>query len=290
MRMSLSIARAPRRRKSQTLLPPGDRSAKVLAVAAQKGGVGKTTTAVSIAAAWARLHGLQVLVVDLDPQANVSISVRSQVLANRGGGALSEVLDNEKRLEVAEIAAETNVEGLHITPMDPGLQGFEDRMASRIGKELILRTALQVTRTHYDVIVLDCPPHIGGLTVNALVAADEVIIPTSLAALSVAGVTGLLEAADEVQSSLNSHLAVAGVLLTQVDGRSSRVNESVLELIGDSYGDLVLEERIGVDNTLSRAQLAGEEIFSFAPGSRAATWYAALAARLAQDLGLPGPC
>ena len=287
--MSLGVARSPRRRKSQKLLSPGEHSAKVIAVAAQKGGVGKTTTAVSIASAWARLHGLQVLVIDLDPQANVSTSVRSQVLANRGGGALSDVLDNEKRLEVAEIAAETSIDGLHITPMDPGLQHFEDRMASRIGKELILRTAIQVTRTHYDVIVLDCPPHIGGLTVNALVAADEVLIPTSLAALSVAGVTGLLDAADEVQSSLNPHLAIAGVLLTQVDGRSSRTNEAVLELVDESYGDLLLEQRIGVDNTLSRAQLAGEEIFGFAPGSRAAGWYADLAARLAEDLGLPGP-
>ena len=287
--MSLGVARSPRRRKSQKLLSPGEHSAKVIAVAAQKGGVGKTTTAVSIASAWARLHGLQVLIIDLDPQANVSTSVRSQVLANRGGGALSDVLDNEKRLEVAEIAAETSVAGLHITPMDPGLQHFEDRMASRIGKELILRTAIQVTRTHYDVIVLDCPPHIGGLTVNALVAADEVLIPTSLAALSVAGVTGLLDAADEVQSSLNPQLAIAGVVLTQVDGRSSRTNEAVLELVDESYGDLLLEQRIGVDNTLSRAQLAGEEIFGFAPGCRAAGWYADLAARLAEDLGLPGP-
>lgn len=287
--MSLGVARLPRRRKSQKLLSPGEHSAKVIAVAAQKGGVGKTTTAVSIASAWARLHGLQVLIIDLDPQANVSTSVRSQVLANRGGGALSDVLDNEKRLEVAEIAAETSVDGLHITPMDPGLQHFEDRMASRIGKELILRTAIQVTRTHYDVIVLDCPPHIGGLTVNALVAADEVLIPTSLAALSVAGVTGLLDAADEVQSSLNPQLAIAGVVLTQVDGRSSRTNEAVLELVDESYGDLLLEQRIGVDNTLSRAQLAGEEIFGFAPGCRAAGWYADLAARLAEDLGLPGP-
>lgn len=287
--MSLGVARSPRRRKSQKLLSPGEHSAKVIAVAAQKGGVGKTTTAVSIASAWARLHGLQVLIIDLDPQANVSTSVRSQVLANRGGGALSDVLDNEKRLEVAEIAAETSVDGLHITPMDPGLQHFEDRMASRIGKELILRTAIQVTRTHYDVIVLDCPPHIGGLTVNALVAADEVLIPTSLAALSVAGVTGLLDAADEVQSSLNPQLAIAGVVLTQVDGRSSRTNEAVLELVDESYGDLLLEQRIGVDNTLSRAQLAGEEIFGFAPGCRAAGWYADLAARLAEDLGLPGP-
>lgn len=287
--MSLGVARSHRTRKSQKLLSPGNHNARVLAVAAQKGGVGKTTTAVSIASAWARLHGLQVLVVDLDPQANVSTSVRSQILANRGGGALSDVLEDEKRLEVAEIAAETDVEGFHVTPMDPGLQHFEDRMVSRIGKELILRKALEVTRTHYDVIVIDCPPHIGGLTVNALVAADCVLVPTSLAALSVSGVSGLLEAADEVQSTLNPQLDIAGVLLTRVDGRSTRVNASVLELLDDSFGELVLEQRIGVDNALARAQLAGEDIFGFAPSSKAANWYGELAARLANDLDLPGP-
>ena len=286
--MSFGVARAHRSRKSQKLLSPGDRDARVLAVAAQKGGVGKTTTAVSIASAWARLHGMQVLVVDLDPQANVSVSVRSQILASRGGGALSEVLTDEKRLEVAEIAAETNVEGFHVTPMDPALQHFEDRMVSRIGKELIVRKALEITRTHYDAIIIDCPPHIGGLTVNALVAADQVLIPTSLAALSVSGVHGLVEAADEVQATLNPQLELAGVVLTRVDGRSTRVNASVLSMIDESYGELVLDEQIGVDNALARAQLAGEDIFGFAPNSRAAGWYGALAARLADNLGLPG--
>lgn len=287
--MSLGVARGARPRRNTKLLSPGERSAKVLAVAAQKGGVGKTTTAVSLASAWARVHGMHVLVVDLDPQANVSISVRAQILANRGGGALSDVLENEKRLEVAEIAAETDVEGFHVTPMDPALQHFEDRMVSRIGKELILRTALQVTRTHYDAIVIDCPPHIGGLTVNALVAADAVLVPTSLSALSVAGVSGLLEAADEVQATLNPQLHIAGVLLTRVDGRSRRVNSAVLEMLDDTFGELVLDQQIGVDNALARAQLAGEEIFSFAAGSRAACWYADLARHLADDLGLPGP-
>ena len=84
--------------------------------------------------------------------------------------------------------------------MDPALQRFEDRMSSRIGKELLLRSALAVTRTHFDAIVLDCPPHIGGLTINALVAADRVLVPTSLAALSVAGVSGVIEAIHEVRT------------------------------------------------------------------------------------------
>ncbi len=156
MRMSFGIVRPVRRKAVQKRLQAGDHSARVLAVAAQKGGVGKTTTAVSLASAWARNHGLKVLIVDLDPQANVSISLRAQVAAE--GGPITEVLDEPKIAEVAECAAETSINGLHVTPMDPGLQRFEDRMSSRIGKELLLRQALQVSKTHFDVIVLDCPP------------------------------------------------------------------------------------------------------------------------------------
>ena len=284
MRMSFGIVRPVKRKASEKRLQSGDRSAKVLAVAAQKGGVGKTTTAVSLASAWARFHGVKVLVVDLDPQANVSISLRSQVAAE--GGALSEVLDDPKVADVGEITAETTVEGLCVTPMDPGLQRFEDRMSSRIGKELLLKQAMQICRTHYDAIILDCPPHVGGLTVNALVAADAVLVPTSLAALSVAGVGGLIEAVDEVQADLNPDLEVAGVLLTQVDGRSSKANDIVLDMIGDAWEGLTLDTQIGVDNTLARAQLAGEDIFGFAPGCRAAGWYTELAEGLGKRLGL----
>ncbi|MEC7948473.1 MAG: ParA family protein [Myxococcota bacterium] len=284
MRMSFGIVRPVRRKAVQKRLQAGDHSARVLAVAAQKGGVGKTTTAVSLASAWARNHGLKVLIVDLDPQANVSISLRAQVAAE--GGPITEVLDEPKIAEVAECAAETSINGLHVTPMDPGLQRFEDRMSSRIGKELLLRQALQVSKTHFDVIVLDCPPHIGGLTINALVAADQVLVPTSLAALSVAGVGGLVEAVDEVQGELNPQLKVAGVLLTQVDGRSARVNQTVLDMVGDAWDDMLLDTHIGVDNTLARAQLAGEDIYAFAPGSRAAGWYAQLAKDIGDGLGL----
>ena len=172
MRMSLSSFN---RRPSQPVktLSIGDRAATVIAIAAQKGGVGKTTTAVSLACAWARFHGLRVLLIDLDPQANCALALRAGL--GEGGGSLAEVLSEGKGKEVAEIAIDSGVPGLDLTPDDPELQQVEARLAGKIGKELALRHAIERSRTHYDLIVLDCPPHLGPLSVNALAAADQVV-------------------------------------------------------------------------------------------------------------------
>ncbi len=285
MRMSLSscIELVTPAKKEKTL-PAGGRNATVLAVATQKGGVGKTTTSVALASACARFHGLRVLLIDLDPQTNVNIALRDQVLA--GGGALSDVLADPDSLEVEEVVTGTTIEGLFVTPADAGLLHAEDRLASRIGKELVLRKALEITRSHYDLIVLDCPPNVGTLTVNALVAADGVVVPANAEALAMAGVAGLMRTVHEVRSNLNPALDIAGVVLTQLDGRNSRSNSAILEMIGESWGDLLLPVQIGVSNALSRAQLEGQDIFDFDPGSRGAEQYRELAACLVERLEL----
>jgi len=277
--MRLALANGSRSLRPTKSLPKGDKQAVVVAIAAQKGGVGKTTTAVSLAAAWARFHGKRVLVIDLDPQGHVCLSLQDQV--ELGGSALSDLLTEPgSTLEVEEIRTGTAIPELFVTPPDPGLLDAEDRMASRIGKELVLRKALEVTRTHYDIIVLDCPPNMGTLTVNGLVAADTVLVPAQASMLSVAGIDGLLNTLDEVGSQLNPDLSFLGVVLTRVDGRTKRSNAAVRDLVQQQWGDVLLPVGVHANDALAQAQLAGRDIFAHAPKSRGAQAYEELAAEL----------
>ena len=157
-------------------------------------------------------------------------------------------------------------------------------MAHRIGKELVLRRALEITRTHYDLIVLDCPPNMGTLTVNGLVAADTVLVPAQASMLAVSGIEGLFRTLDQVGSQLNPGLDLLGVVLTRVDGRTRRSNEAVRDLVKSSWGDVVLPVHIGANDSLAQAQLAGRDVFSHAPRSRGAEQYRELAADLLDRL------
>jgi len=286
MRLALGQTARTRGARPTKSLPKGDHDAVVIAVAAQKGGVGKTTTTVSLASALARFHGLKVLVVDLDPQGHVNLSLREQV--ELGGGCLSDLLTEPGTLgELEEIQTGTTIDGLHVTPPDPGLLHAEDQLAHRIGKELLLRRALEITRTWYDVILLDCPPNMGTLTVNGLVAADTVLVPAQASMLCVAGIEGLLNTLDEVGSQLNPGLDLLGVVLTRVDGRTTRSNAAVRELVSEQWGDVLLGTAINANDALAQAQLAGTDIFSHAPRSTGAVAYRALAAELLERLDLP---
>ncbi|MCA9488295.1 MAG: ParA family protein [Myxococcales bacterium] len=253
---------------------PGKR-AFVLAVAAQKGGVGKTTTSVSIASAWARFHGLRVLLVDLDPQGHVDLAVRQQI--TDAGGPLSSVLADRGATPIGEIAASTTVENLWVTRADPGLLSIEERLAGRIGRETVLRRAIERSRENFDVIVLDCPPNLGLLTINALVAADRVLVPAEPSPLGLAGVHGLFDAVNDVRDQLNDHIEVLGVVLTRMDGRNTRTNSAVLASVERTMGDLLLPVHVHVDAALAQAQLAGEDVFAHRPTSRAAEQYQELA-------------
>ena len=180
--------------------------------------------------------------------------------------------------EVEEIVTQTSIPNLFVTPSDPGLGEAQDRMASRIGKELVLRSAIEITRSYYDLIVIDCPPNVDTLTVNALVAADHVLIPANLAALAMSGVTGLLETVCVVREHLNPGLEILGVVVTRMDGRNRRSNDSVLSMVQESWGDLLIPAHIGVNDALSQAQMAGQDIYAYQPGSRGAKQYRELAA------------
>ena len=250
--------------------PVGDRHARIIAIAAQKGGVGKTTTSVSLASALARYHGKRVLLVDLDPQGHVTTAIVNQV--RKGGGSLSDVLTNAGR-EVMDIVTSTDIQGLDVTPFDPKLAEAEDLLSTRIGKEFILRDALRITRSHYDVILLDCPPNQGNLALNGLCAAEQVIIPCDPSPLAVKGVEALVSTISQVAQRLNPEIDVLGVLLTRVDGRNTKLNDAMERDIEARFGDALLPVRIGINAKLAQAQHAGRDIFDFASDSRSAQQY-----------------
>ena len=253
----------------------GTREGRILAVAAQKGGVGKTTTSVNLAAAMARNHEKKVLLIDLDPQGHVNTALSAQIRV--GGGCLSDVLTGDDGLEVMDVVTRTAIDNLDVTPLDTNLGHTENLLSTRIGKELVLRDALEVTRTWYDLIVIDCPPNLGNLTLNGLVAADEVLIPCDPSPLALGGVHALVEAITAVAARLNPQIDILGVLLTRVDGRNTTLNQAIVSEIEQAFGEALLPVRIGINNSLAKAQHAGEDIFAFDASSRGARNYAELA-------------
>ena len=262
----------------------GPRDAKVISVASLKGGVGKTTTSVNLASALARFHQQRVLLMDLDPQGHVGTSLRAQIL--QGGGKLSQVLTAEEAGDVMDVATDTSVPSLRVTPSDPSLNEAENLLSTKIGKELILRDALEITRTYYDLIIIDCPPNLGNLTLNALVASDYLLVPCDLSPLALRGVESLLGHAQQVGARLNPGLDLLGIVITRHDVRTPSMNEAVLSQLQGNYGEALIPVRIGTSTSLSRAQHQGTEIFEHDEKSRGAVHYRELAAEVARRLGV----
>jgi chromosome partitioning protein len=257
----------------------GDRDATVIAVTAQKGGVGKTTTAVHVAAGLAMYHERRVLLLDMDAQGHVGKSMADELVQGDVVEPMGEVLLQKKR-DLYELVRPSGVDGLFIVPSDRSLNETEALMASRIGKEMLLKQAIRIARTHFDVIVIDCPPNLGNLTVNALVAADQVLIPCDMSILSLDGVTSILETLGTVQEMLNPSLGLLGLLRTRVDGRNQTMNRAIDESLKEAYGGYLFETSIGISTAIAKAQLAGQTIFHFEPKGRGSKAYQALATEI----------
>jgi chromosome partitioning protein len=170
---------------------------------------------------------------------------------------------------------------LYIAGSDKQLAETETVLSAKIGKELILDGAMRIVRTHFDLILIDCPPNLGTLTLNALCAADNLVIPSDMSVLALEGVTDILAALQTVRERLGRNVELCGVLVTRYDRRTSKINEMLQRSFGDLHHDRLLATRIPQSAAVNHAHLNGRSVLQEAPGSAAALAYRALAAELA---------
>ncbi|WP_167108009.1 ParA family protein [Mycobacterium sp. DL592] len=249
---------------------PRPKHRRVFTVANQKGGVGKTTTAVNVAAALA-VQGLKTLVIDLDPQGNASTALG---IAERRSGTPSsyEVLLGEIPLQAA-IRQSPHSDRLFCVPATIDLAGAEIELVSMVARENRLRTALAtLDESDFDFVFIDCPPSLGLLTINALVAAPEVLIPIQCEYYALEGVSQLMNNIEMVRAHLNPRLRVSTVILTMYDGRTKLADQVATE-VRRYFGDKVLQTVIPRSVKISEAPGYSMTIIDYDPGSRGAMSY-----------------
>ena len=253
---------------AETLLPPLPR---VVAIANQKGGVGKTTTSVNLGASLAEL-GFRTLVVDLDPQGNAStgLGIDARGLAV----TMYDVLLNETPME--DCIEASSLKNLFVAPSNLDLAGAEIELVPAFSRELRLRNALEPVLEDHDFVLIDCPPSLGLLTVNALAAATEVFVPIQCEYYALEGLGQLLRNVDLVQRNLNRELEVRSIALVMYDART-KLAEQVAAEVRDHFGDKVCRTVIPRTVRISEAPSFGQPITTFDPTSRGAIAYRELA-------------
>lgn len=249
---------------------------KVIAIINQKGGVGKSTTAINLSAALGEA-GKQVLLIDLDPQGNATsgLGIEKSLLSK----CIYNVLLDDTSLE--EVIIPDVSEGLDIAPATINLAGAEVELVSEMARENRLKDAVGTMRGKYDYIFIDCPPSLGLLTVNSLVAADKLIIPIQTEFYALEGVTKLLESMKRVKSRLNPSLDIFGILLTMYDGRTT-LSRQVAAEVRNYFGELVFETLIPRTVKLSEAPSYGIPITQYDPQGKGAISYTNLAKEVMQ--------
>ena len=248
-----------------------NRRARVIAVANQKGGVGKTTTTINLGAAMAE-SDKRILVVDLDPQANATTGLG---ISNRSlQGSIYEVIIQQTT--VGEVICTTEVPNLEVVPSSLALAGAEIELVTAFSREHRLERALETVADDYDVILIDCPPALGLLTVNALVAAQEVLVPIQCEYYALEGLGQLVGNVDLVRANLNPDLKISTIALVMYDARTN-LSEQVAEEVRTFFGDKVCRQVIPRSVRLSEAPSFGQPITVFDPTCRGAVAYRQLA-------------
>ena len=249
--------------------------ARVICIANQKGGVGKTTTSVNLASALAT-QGRRVLIIDMDPQGNASSGIGINRYENQDAN-IYHVLIGEKK--ITEVVQDTGITGLQVATANPDLVGAEIELVDMPQREFRLRAAIEEIQETYEYILIDCPPSLGLLTVNALSAADTFLVPLQCEYYALEGLSQLLNTAGIIKKNLNPRLRIEGIVLTMFDKRNNLSHQVVTE-IQNHFNDKVFKAIIPRNVRLSEAPSHGQSIFEYDPRSTGAKKYAELAEEL----------
>jgi chromosome partitioning protein len=248
--------------------PKNEGPAKVIAFANQKGGVAKTTTALNLAVAF-KESGHRVLAVDMDPQGNLTMS--QGVDPDKVEVSMFDVLVHH--IPIKEIVVEREID-VAVASID--LAGAEIAMSTQIGRERSLQKALDAVKDEYDFVCIDTPPSLGLLTVNALTAADKVIVPVQCEYLSMRGLVQLQNTLQMIRENLNPGVEIEGILPTMLDSRTVHAKEAV-EILEENFGDLVFKSRIRKAIKFAEAPVRGSSVIKYDPNGKAASAYRDLA-------------
>lgn len=245
---------------------------RIIGLINQKGGTGKTTSAVNLGACLSKA-GKKVLLIDLDPQSNLTIhlGVNPEELKL----SLSDALSPNSEHNLKNIMLSTKIPHLALLPASPGLTSCEINLAGEVGRETVLKNAMGNIK-EYDYIFLDSPPSLGLLTLNALTTAREVFVPVQVEYFALEGLSRLLDTIATVKKRLNPHLEITGIIATMYDRRNN-LSEQVLKNLREHFKDKVFKTVIRQNIRLAEAPSSGETILSYAPGSHGAADYTKLA-------------
>ena len=250
---------------------------KTISIANQKGGVGKTTTAINVAASLAAAEK-HILLIDTDPQGNSTSGMG--IVRENLNGSLYNIYNGTKNIE--EVIQNTELNHLKIIPSNIDLIGAELELIAKEGRETILKRAIEPVKSRFDFIFIDCPPSLSLLTLNALVAADSLLIPMQCEYYALEGISSLIKTLELVRGSFNSYLDIEGILLTMFDGRNTLANQVAAEL-KNHFGDKVYKTMIPRNVTLAEAPSHGKPVILYDIHSKGAQSYLELAKEMMEN-------